>query len=176
MTTMSAISIGPSRQDEVALLPDIERRAARLFAAEDVPPELLDNVTPVEDYEDAHADGRLFVARDPQERVVGFVHLIWLAGRAHLEELDVEPEFGRQGIGRRLVEAACDWARNEGCDSITLSTFRDVAWNAPFYARQGFEVIAESALSPALVTLREREAEDGLDPAKRVMMIRRLDR
>jgi GNAT superfamily N-acetyltransferase len=173
---MSEFTIDRSRLDEVVRLPEIERRAARLFAPEDLPPALRDDVTPVADYEEAHRDGRLFVARDAGGRVVGFVHLTWLAGRAHLEELDVEPEVGRRGIGRRLIEAACDWARDRGCEDITLSTFRDVPWNAPFYARVGFETIPTANLSPAQRALRERESRDGLDPGKRVVMIRRLDR
>jgi GNAT superfamily N-acetyltransferase len=173
---MSEFTLGRSRLEEVVRLPDIERRAARLFSPDDLPPGLVDDVTPVADYEEAHLDGRLFVARDAEETVVGFVHLVWLAGCAHLEELDVEPAFGRRGIGRQLVEVACDWARDQGCDAITLSTFRDVPWNGPFYERLGFEAIATSKLSPAQVALRAREARDGLDPAKRVVMIRRLDR
>jgi GNAT superfamily N-acetyltransferase len=172
---MSGFTIGPARREELARLPEIERRAARRFSSEDLAPELRDDVTPVADYEEAHLDGRLFVARD-DESVVGFVHLVWLAEGAHLEELDVEPEFGRRGIGRRLVEAACDWARAQGCDAITLSTFREVPWNAPFYARLGFESIPIADLSSAQRALREREARDGLDPARRVIMVRALDR
>ena len=171
---MSGLTIGRARREELALLPEIERRAATLFSAEDLAPELLDHVTPVADLEEAHRDGRLLVARD-EERVVGFVHVVWLAEDAHLQEIDVEPEFGRRGIGRRLVEAACDWARAQGCDGITLSTYRDVPWNAPFYARLGFEVVPIHHLSPAQRTLREREAKVGLDPFRRVFMIRALE-
>jgi GNAT superfamily N-acetyltransferase len=88
--------------------------------------------------------------------------------------LDVDPDFGRRGIGRRLVEAACDWARAKGSERITLSTFRDVAWNAPFYTRLGFITLLGDELSKALQELRENERRDGLDPDKRVMMYRTL--
>ena len=77
-------------------------------------------------------------------------------------------------MGRALVEASCDWATERGSDRITLSTFRDVAWNAPFYARLGFVVIPQASLSPALLRVREHEASNGLDPEKRVMMSRML--
>ena len=42
------------------------------------------------------------------------------------------------GIGAGLVRAAQIDARNTGIKALTLTTFRDVAWNAPFYARLGF--------------------------------------
>jgi GNAT superfamily N-acetyltransferase len=171
---MSDYTIDLARPGEVELLPAIERRAATLFSQEDLAPEHAADVTPLPVYVAAQRDGRVFVARDAADRLVGFAHLEWIDGIAYLEELDVEPDSGRRGIGRCLVEAACEWARSRGSDRITLSTFRDVAWNAPFYARLGFVPIPIEALSHALLALREREAADGLDPAKRVMMCRFL--
>lgn len=170
----SSFRIGLATAEEALLLPDIERRAAALFSPSDVSPELAGDPTQASVYRDAQRDGRVFAARDPSDRVVGFAHLIWLDGWAHLEEVDVEPDFGRLGIGRRLVLAACAWARSQGCHHITLSTFRDVPWNAPFYSGLGFQAIQESDLSPGLEQLRENEKRTGLDPTKRVMMRRKL--
>ena len=163
-----------ARPDDVPVLPGIELRAAQLFSAAELAPGLAAETTPIEDYEDAQRDGRLIVARDAREGVVGFAHLIWVGEFAHLEEVDVEPDFARRGIGRGLVEAACDWARRHESERITLSTFRDVAWNAPFYESAGFVAIVADDLSPALCALREHEKHDGLDPTKRIMMSRTL--
>ncbi|WP_233494272.1 hypothetical protein [Renibacterium salmoninarum] len=44
---------------------------------------------------------------------------------------------------------------------MTLCTFRDVSFNAPFYARCGFAVLEEPANQ--LLALRQRERELGLD-------------
>jgi len=170
----SEITIGLARPEDVECLPDIELRAATLFSPEDLAPEHASESTPLSDYVAAQASGLLLVARGVHDRVVGFAHLEWIDEVAHLEELDVEPEMGRRGIGRRLVEAACELARSEGSDRITLSTFRDVPWNAPFYERLGFSAIPDDDLGPGLRARRDREAADGLDPAKRVMMSRRL--
>ena len=171
---MRDYKIGSSKREDVDALPEIERRAARLFSPEDLAPELATETTPVLVYLRAHDEGRLIVARDASERVVGFAHLVWIGKFAHLEEIDVDSDFGRRGIGRMLVEAACEWARARGSDQITLSTFRDVAWNAPFYARLGFRTLLEDELSIALRDLRTKERGEGLDSEKRVMMSRSL--
>jgi len=166
--------IGLARGGDAEFLPAIEERAASLFSPDDVSPELAADPTKASVYQEAQKDGRVFVARDETDRIVGFAHLTWIDEHAHLEELDVEPTFGRRGIGRRLALAACDWARAQGSDRITLSTFRDVPWNAPFYSRLGFETIPDSELSRALRKLRENENRTGLDPEKRIMMCRLL--
>ena len=83
---------------------------------------------------------------------VGFVHVLEIDGHAHLEQLSVLPSYGRRGIGRRLVQAALSEARNRGHRTITLRTYRDVPWNAPFYASCGFtETEPDSALLRSLV-------------------------
>jgi ribosomal protein S18 acetylase RimI-like enzyme len=62
-----------------------------------------------------------------------------LAGHFHLRELSVDPAFGRRGIGTSLVETVIEASRERGFPGVTLTTFRDVPFNAPFYARLGFE-------------------------------------
>jgi hypothetical protein len=44
---------------------------------------------------------------------------------------------------------------------VTLTTFRDVPWNAPFYRRLGFEVVDE--LPSGLAAIRAHEAMAGDD-------------
>ena len=46
----------------------------------------------------------------------------------------VLPSAMRRGTGTRLLEAACTWATGRGYTSVTLTTYADIAWNAPFYA------------------------------------------
>lgn len=92
---------------------------------------------------------------------LGFVHVLDIDGHAHLEQLSVLPESGRRGHGRRLVDAALVEARERGYSRVTLRTYAEVPWNAPFYASCGFlESIPESGFQLALV---ETEASLGLD-------------
>ncbi len=97
------------------------------------------------------------------------------SGRAaHIEQVSVDPAFGRSGLGRRLIEHVAAEARRWGLDALTLTTFRDVPWNAPYYERCGFRVLADDELGPDLRRVRAAETAHGLDPAARVCMRREL--
>jgi GNAT superfamily N-acetyltransferase len=155
---------------DVASLPAIEIAADELFPEEDLPRVLRGSATGVEPLEAARLAGRLWVAADRDGTPVGFAYVEVVDGHAHLEEIDVLPEHGRRGIGRRLVETVIAWARASGTCPITLTTFRELPWNAPFYASLGFEVLGDEALTPALREVVEHEARCGLDPRRRVVM------
>lgn len=175
-------SIRLSRRSELAALPEIERRANELFATHtaSTPAELglrCDPAPPVSSGAallSAHDDGRLWIAADPQDQAVGFAMVTEIGLFAHLEEMDVLPAHGRQGLGSALLEAVCEWALSRGFSAVTLSTFRDVAWNAPFYAGRGFEVVAPSELPPELLEIVKREGKQGLRTDLRVIMQREV--
>ncbi|MGV0025364.1 GNAT family N-acetyltransferase [Phormidesmis priestleyi] len=95
-------------------------------------------------------------------------------GNAYLQQIDVHPSYGRRGIGRKLVESVCVWAKHQNYHRILLSTFRDIEWNAPFYAKLGFQVLAEVELTPSFQQIRLKEAEAGLPIDQRVIMYREL--
>ena len=105
------------------------------FGAVDWPP-------PTDASERARLPGFVLLAESADDDVpptpVGFVHVLEIDGHAHLEQLSVLPSHGRRGIGRRLVDAALAEARRREHAVITLRTYADVPWNAPFYASCGF--------------------------------------
>jgi GNAT superfamily N-acetyltransferase len=110
----------------------------------------------------------VFVAGRPP---VAFVRLDEVDGLAHIEELAVIPKWMRQGIGSALVERACEWARAHDYPAITLTTYADVPWNGPYYAKRGFMEVADP--SPALGAVRDQEREVGLDAVGRRIVMRR---
>lgn len=112
------------------------------------------------------------VARDGDP--VGFALARELGGLAHLDELDVVPEHGRQGLGAQLLRAVCHWAAGRGYAALTLSTFRDIPWNAPFYSRHGFRIAHPHDLSEEHVYLVRSEHARGLRTDLRVVMEYRL--
>ena len=69
---------------------------------------------------------------------IGFAIAFEVDGAAHLHEMDIDPKHGRRGVGRQLIGAVTSWALARGHTRLTLSTFRDVAWNGPYYEGLGF--------------------------------------
>ena len=150
--------------DDLAQLPEVEVAADALF----VPLGITDLPAPATAEERARSRRALVVGRPVQ----GFAVLELLDGAVHLEQLSVHPAHGRRGIGGALLAAGVDAAREHGADRVTLLTYADVPWNAPFYARHGWQ-LAEP--TPALQALRRREVELGLDRhGERVAMVRRV--
>lgn len=61
-----------------------------------------------------------------------------------------------------MIGYVAEQAREKGFTSLTLTTFRNVPWNAPLYARLGFEMLADETLPATLRQQREVEAAHGL--------------
>jgi GNAT superfamily N-acetyltransferase len=116
------------------------------------------------------ADGRAWVVVDGDDEPLGYAVAEVVDGLAHLEQLSVVPAAQGRGRGRALVDAVERWAVAHDLPAMTLTTFRDVPWNAPLYAHLGFEVLADPG--PELIALVAHEAEMGLDPQLRVCMRR----
>jgi GNAT superfamily N-acetyltransferase len=166
-----AANIRPARDDDLPLLAAVEVAAGELFRTVGMPDVADDEPPSVEELATAEA---LWVAVDEEDRPVGYVRVDVIDGHAHAEQLSVIPEHGRQGIGTALLEVAAQWARLRGDTEITLTTFRDVPFNAPIYARRGYEVVPEADWGPELQGLVAEEAAHDLDPDLRVVMRRQL--
>ena len=167
--------IGSPRPEELSDLSAIEVAAAAMFPPEDLAPGLSEEGLPPSFFEQASSRGHLWVARTLEPaRPVGFATVILLDGSAHLHEMDVLPAHGRRGLGRALVLHVAQWAKASRFASLTLTTFRHLPWNAPFYASLGFAEISDRDLGPELRAAMEEEGERGLDPSKRVAMKRDL--
>lgn len=132
---------------------ELEFEADKLFEPVGIGPFLDDEA---EDHFDQAA--LVFVVNDPP---VGSVSVELVGGIPHIWQLAIDPDHGRRGLGRALMEAACDWARSEHFDAITLTTYRDVPWNGPFYESLGFVVL--ETLTPELIEIRRHERAIGDD-------------
>jgi GNAT superfamily N-acetyltransferase len=169
--TIANYRIQPADSETLGLLPAIETAAAEIFPAEDVAPELRQEGLPVAWFERAAREGRVWTAVVRASGLpVGFALVTILDGSAHLYEMDVHPDHGRRGLGTALVGAVVEWARGKQFSCVTLTTFRHLPWNGPFYRRLGFEELSSAELTPGLAQLLEREVRDGLDGSKRVAM------
>jgi GNAT superfamily N-acetyltransferase len=114
------------------------------------------------------------VAGNEAGRIVGFLAARRINRVLHIDEMDVAFDHQRRGIGRALLDAAIDWARRAGLREITLTTFRDLAFNRQLYASAGFVEIAPGQMSERIARIISREAGYGLDPKERCAMALRL--
>lgn len=162
--------IRPARLSDLPILQDIERAAAELFRSYDVPESVLRDSTSIADFRAALEHGLLWVATGDDDSPIGFACAEILDGYLHLEEVDVDPRHGRRGIGTALVRAVRRSAVERGLSGVTLTTYRDIPWNAPFYRRLGFEELVAAELTEALRNVVREEAERGLEPKQRVVM------
>ena len=171
----SSYTITMARREDLALLAAIELAAARLLAPY-APESILSETTSLDVLKRAQRAGHLWVGL-ADDAPVGFAHVELIEPDAvHLEEIDVHPDHGRRGLGAKLVLEVCRWAGANGYGAVTLTTFRDVPWNLPFYARLGFDVVAPEQLSAALRAIVRDETRRGLEPSRRVVMKRRPSR
>jgi GNAT superfamily N-acetyltransferase len=115
-------------------------------------------------------DGTLWVVADEVDEPVGFLAAHELDGRLHIAEVSIARFHQRQGHGARLIAAAVDHARAAGFGAVTLTTYRDLPWNGPYYARLGFKEVDPRAAGPGHLKKLQAEAEAGHDPARRCVM------
>ncbi|MDA3627321.1 GNAT family N-acetyltransferase [Saccharopolyspora sp. WRP15-2] len=154
---------------ELGRLQEIEVSAGEVFREVGMPDIADDPPPPVEALAEYQRAGRAWVAEVDAE-VVAYVLVELIDGNAHIAQVSVHADHAHRGIGRQLLEHVESWARERGLPALTLTTFRSVPWNAPYYARLGFQEI--DATTPELAALVAHEANLGLDPAKRVCMRR----
>ena len=169
--------IRPATSADAPLLVAIELAAGALYLSQlevtGLTAEILADPYDVEEYAAAQQANLLWVAVDEADIPVGFAMLAEIDQWLHLDELDVHPAHGRRGIGTALVQHVCRLAKAAEYPGVTLSTFRDVVWNAPFYQRLGFQAVPAAALTPGLQALVAGEQAGGLRTDLRVIM--RLD-
>jgi GNAT superfamily N-acetyltransferase len=151
--TSAEEAIREALPSEISLLLEIEQEADDQFFELGIGPF-------AEDDSESHLVNAaiVLVAGDPP---IGFASVEIVDGMAHLWQLSVRPAAGRRGIGRALVMAVCRWADRQGYTAVTLTTYRDVPWNKPFYEKLGFRLV--SKLTPELAAIREHERTIGDD-------------
>jgi GNAT superfamily N-acetyltransferase len=148
---------------DASLLPDIERSAGEAFLAI---PELAwiasDEVQTTARHLELIEFGAAWVAIDSDGAPVGFLNGEKLGDGFHILEVAVRRELQGRGLGRALIDAAAEWAKAQGLAALTLTTFRDVPWNQPFYERHGFRTLDPAELTDGLREILETEAKHGL--------------
>ncbi|MEU7719204.1 GNAT family N-acetyltransferase [Streptomyces tibetensis] len=155
---------------ELPALQDIERAAGAVFRDLGMPEIADDEPFALDTLEHYRRAGRCWVAADERNGPAAYLLAEPVDGALHIEQVSVHPRAARRGVGRALLTHATDRAREEGLTALTLTTFTDVPWNAPYYARLGFRILPDADLTPGLRAIRAAEAAHGLDRWPRVCM------
>ncbi len=171
---MHVPTIRPATEIDLQRLVDVEVEAGQLFhtvgmsvVAEDVPQ--------LADLREAVAAERVWAAGIGAE-VAGYITAEVIDGNAHVAQVSVAPDHAGRGIGKAMIEFVEAWGRTAGCPATTLTTFRDVPWNAPYYLRLGYKVLPGNQIGPELARTMEHEASlPGIEASLRCAMIKPND-
>ncbi|SDY44710.1 GNAT family N-acetyltransferase [Pseudomonas sp. NFIX28] len=164
------VQIRLATEADATLLPAIERSAAALFRRDPELAWLADAEVPNAVQHREHIrQQRVWVAVLEQE-VCAFLDAEACADALHIWEISVASTAQGRGIGRRLLQTVCEQARQQGFTALTLSTFRQLPWNEPFYQRCGFVTLDASQLGPRLQQVLAEETQHGLPAARRCAM------
>ncbi len=151
-----------AEKEHTSSLPGIERAAAQTFSPEDLPEPLRSETTSESAFLEAQAVDQLWVVVDDEENPVGFLLADVVDGNFHIQEMDMDPQHARQGLGRRLLEHAVEVAKARQFECVTLTTFEHLPWNAAFYSRSGFSIMDPSELGQGLANALLKERTAGL--------------
>jgi GNAT superfamily N-acetyltransferase len=166
----SGYAIRSAQVEELPLLAPIEQAAAIRF--QDTPYAFLADSEPlsIEFVQQRFQAGQVWVIVDQADQVIGFALTREVDRTLYLEELDIAPQHGRRGLGKALVETVQAWGKDSGYNTMSLSTFRDLPWNAPFYAKLGFRILDAAELTVGFQAIRQHEHEAGHPIDDRVIM------
>lgn len=128
---------------ELAGLAAVEDAADRMFEPYGIV------FPPSPDIADAADPADVFVVGRP---AVGFAFVGDVDDGLHLHQLAVHPDHGRRGLGTALLAAVFGRAAGR---AVTLTTYRHIPWNEPWYRARGF--VELTAPGPELARLVEGE-------------------
>jgi GNAT superfamily N-acetyltransferase len=119
----------------------------------------------------AYADaGMAWVATNSFDYPAAYILVSEIDGWGHIDQVSVHARYARQRLGQALIEEVGRWTAITGLQGISLTTFADVPWNGPYYARLGFVPVPEDCWSQGLRSVVAEEARQGLDAWPRVVM------
>lgn len=136
MEEIGRFGVRKARSSDIPLLESVERSAAQLFRTVNLG-FLADGPT----LDPAVLAGMaksnyLWVAVNDWDQPIGFLGGENFEGNFHLVEVSVAQAFQGRGVGKALMMNMLDQVRKEGYKSVTLTTYRAVPWNGPWYARR----------------------------------------
>ncbi len=156
---------------DLCALADIERSAAQAFLRFPELAWLADgDVLSMARHRQFMELGTTWVAVDEHDQPLGFISAEPIADMLHVWEASVRRGCQGQGLGKALMRRAIQEAEKRKLSGLTLTTFKDVPWNAPFYERCGFRCLGDAELDERLACVLRDEALHGMPRERRCAM------
>lgn len=168
-----SINIRIARDDDYKFFKKIEESALELFLEHGCDLSNLETLSE-DDYKSITGQHVIYVAYTDQNKIVGFCAVKIVDDNAYVMELSVLSGYRQRGIGRSLMHHACYWAETNNFEYITLTTFKFLPFNAPYYKKLSFKEFTIDAKWPKLKRIREQEKKMGLDILPRTVMRKSL--
>ncbi|KAF1972062.1 acyl-CoA N-acyltransferase [Bimuria novae-zelandiae CBS 107.79] len=159
-------NIRQATEDDLEALTTVELSATSIFGTIPALADLSSNHASPDQLRQWFSTGRIYIAED-NGKPVGYVSAVPMDAVLYIAEISTIPESQGKGIGSALIQTVFAYAREcvqatKEQPRVSLTTYREVAWNAPFYRRRGFKEVDAEALGPkhvAKMTL-DREERD----------------
>lgn len=156
------VKLRQTQIDDAIKLPEIERSAGQLFAT-------LDDLSWISEHGVQGVENHLkfiekqahWVAVDAHSEPVGFIMTQDLPESLFIHELSVSEAWQNQGIGKLLIQKVINKAIENQFSAVTLTTFRHVPWNEPFYQRLGFVILPNNEIPASLQAILTHEVTRG---------------
>ncbi len=166
-----AFQIRLAHPADAVFLPAVERSAGEAFRAIPSLAWIADDTVLSEESHLKFIDsGTSWVTVSGADRPIGFLSGEVCGCDLHIWALAVHSDHQRSGRGFALINTAIDWAKKHGLAGVTLTTFRDVPWNEPFYRHAGFQTLCDDQACSRLKDLLRDEVEHGLPGEQRCAM------
>ncbi|MTB68476.1 GNAT family N-acetyltransferase [Providencia sp. wls1943] len=165
-------SIRLATQEDAQFLPEVEASAGQTFAGHPKFDWIAQGeVQPLENHVECIANGLEWLAVDHHDQPVGFIMAEHLSDSLHIVELSVQQSAQGQGLGKQLIQQVIEFAQSQQIGQVTLTTFRDIPWNAPYYQRLGFSIMEETQLTSELQDILQHEVDAGFQKIDRCAML-----
>jgi GNAT superfamily N-acetyltransferase len=162
--------------EDIPAMIAVDKAASALFAPTGlINPNALNDHVPAEIFETEIPLGNVFTVRNEHGWAVGFAMVRARGNGLYLDQVSVTPDYGQRGLGRALVLAVIKEAERRKLPYVSLSTFRDLPWNGPFYASLGFVEITRDKLEPYMLEIEEAQRPH-MDVNERCFMRRKVRR
>lgn len=170
----SEYDIEPALPEDIDRLIEVDLAAGQLFAPTGLlSDDALHDHVPEAVMLQAIEAGDLLKTSAPNGTPVGFALVSLRGGTLYLDQISVHPGCGGKGLGTGLMRHVLQLAKQRRLKQVTLSTFRDVPWNGPFYGKLGFREIPRKDMADWMLELERIQAES-LDVSQRCFMVRKI--